>query len=99
MLACVACLGGEASGEDWPQWRGPNRDGVWNEQGVVEKFAQPQLKWKWEAEIASGYSGPTVAAGKVYVTDRLTEPKQVERVHCFNAETGAKVWSHTYDCP
>lgn len=85
--------------DDWPQWRGVNRDGVWHETGIVERFDTPQLKWRWRAEIGSGYSGPTVADGRVYVTDRLVEPKQVERVHCFDEKTGKSLWSYTYDCP
>jgi outer membrane protein assembly factor BamB len=39
-----------------------------------------------------------VAEGRVYITDRLVEPRQVERVHCFEAGSGQTVWSYTYDC-
>lgn len=85
--------------DDWPQWRGPRRDGVWREKGIIKKFAKNLLKPVWRVEIGSGYSGPTVSDGKVYVTDRLVDPKQVERVHCFDAKSGSKVWTHTYDCP
>ncbi|MCG8404225.1 MAG: PQQ-like beta-propeller repeat protein [Phycisphaerales bacterium] len=85
--------------DDWPQWRGPRRDGVWREKGILKKFDKPRLDPVWRVEIGSGYSGPTVANGRVYVTDRLVEPKQIERVHCFDARTGKKVWTHTYDCP
>lgn len=84
--------------DEWPQWRGPNRDGVWRETGIVEEFDQPQQKIRWRAPIASGYSGPTVADGRVFITDRVVEPKQIERVHCFDAETGKNLWTHTYDC-
>ncbi|MHC4484957.1 MAG: PQQ-binding-like beta-propeller repeat protein [Planctomycetota bacterium] len=49
-------------------------------------------------KIANGYSGPTVASGRVYVTDRLTTPTAVERVHCFDAMSGKRIWSHTYEC-
>lgn len=91
---CSPCLA-----DDWPQWRGPTRDGVWREKGIVKKFAQPQLDIVWRQKIGSGYSGPTVAGGRVYVTDRVVEPKQVERVYCFDAKTGKPLWSHTYDCP
>ena len=59
--------------DDWPQWRGPIRDGVWKEQGVVEKFAGPRLKIRWRVPVAGGYSGPTVAGGRVYVMDRVVE--------------------------
>ncbi|MGI6415353.1 MAG: PQQ-binding-like beta-propeller repeat protein [Thermoguttaceae bacterium] len=84
--------------DEWPQWRGPNRDGVWRETGIVEKFETPEIKLKWRVPISSGYSGPTVAEGRVYVTDRLTEPGEMERVHCFDWQTGKTLWTHGYDC-
>ena len=83
---------------DWPQWRGPNRDGVWSQTGVVNAFSSPQMPIRWRVPIANGYSGPTVAKGLVYVTDRLTEPNEIERVHCFDAATGKSVWSYSYPC-
>ncbi len=83
---------------DWPQWRGPNRDGVWSEDGIVERFAQSELPIRWRAQIGPGYSGPTVAGGRVYVTDRVAAPTQLERVHCFAAMTGEKLWSREYEC-
>jgi outer membrane protein assembly factor BamB len=84
--------------DDWPQWRGPDRDGLWRESDIIQKFDAPRLKPRWRVQISNGYSGPTVAAGRVYVTDRLTEPTQVERVHCFDAMTGRSIWSHAYEC-
>jgi outer membrane protein assembly factor BamB len=84
--------------DDWPQWRGPNRDGVWRETGVVERFDEPQLPALWRAEIANGYSGPTVADGQVYVSDRLTSPREVERVLCYDAKTGKEIWYCAYEC-
>ena len=88
-----------ASADDWPQWRGPRRDGVWRETGVVERFSAKQLDPVWRVPVGSGYCGPTVAHGRVYVADRQVDPKQIERVHCFDAATGKKVWSFEYDCP
>lgn len=85
-------------GADWPQWRGPNRDGVWHESDLIERFDGPELTPLWRVEIGSGYCGPTVAKGRVYVTDRVIKPKQVERVHCFDARTGQRVWEHAYQC-
>ncbi|MHC4172822.1 MAG: PQQ-binding-like beta-propeller repeat protein [Planctomycetota bacterium] len=94
----VILLNIQASAADWPQWRGSNRDGVWREKGIVQKFNAPQLPIRWRVKIANGYSGPTVASGRVYVTDRLTTPTAVERVHCFDAMSGKRIWSHTYEC-
>ncbi len=91
-------LGIPTSADDWPQWRGTNRDGVWRETGLVEKFATPERQGRWRAKIGPGYSGPTVAGGRVYVTDRVTTPAQCERVHCFDAMTGEQIWSYTYPC-
>jgi len=88
-----------AMADEWPQWRGPNRDGVWSETGIVSEFEDSQVKIKWRTPISSGYSGPTVAGARVYVTDRVVEPKEIERVHCFDWETGGQDWSHEYDCP
>ena len=87
-----------ASADEWHQWRGKDREGVWNETGIVEAFEETEIPLRWRVPIGSGYSGPSVADGRVYVTDRLTKPKQVERVHCFDWETGESLWSYTYEC-
>ena len=84
--------------DDWPQWRGLHRDGVWHESGIIESFDTEQLKHRWKAPVSSGYSGPTVARGRVYVMDRIVQPNQQERVHCFDAETGRRLWTHAYNC-
>lgn len=86
-----------ALADDWPQWRGPTRDGVWHETGIVEKFASPELEIKWSAKISNGYGHPTVADGRVYVTDRVVDGiKQIERVHCFEATKGYRLWLRSY---
>src|ERR1043165_7573484 len=100
--------------DDWPQWMGPQRDGVWREDGILEKFPAEGPKILWRAPVGLGYSGPAVANGKVYVTDRVLatgakapsnpfDNKSVipgtERVLCLNQATGATIWSYEYDCP
>ncbi len=87
-----------SSAEGWPQWRGENRDGIWNETGLLSEFDENQIPHRWSVPIGSGYSGPTVANGRVYVTDKLTKPKHIERVLCFDWETGDEIWSYSYDC-
>jgi outer membrane protein assembly factor BamB len=97
VVTAAVLLATAAQGDDWPQWRGKNRDGVWRESGIVEKLPEGQIPIKWRAEIGSGYSGPTVAGGRVYLMDRVTEPSQQERVLCFDAKNGKPVWSYAYD--
>lgn len=55
---------------DWPQYLGPNRDGVWPETGIIEKFPDDGPKVRWRVPIKAGYTGPAVVGGKVYVMDR-----------------------------
>ncbi|MDG2168154.1 MAG: PQQ-binding-like beta-propeller repeat protein, partial [Opitutales bacterium] len=85
------------SEHDWPQWRGPERDGVWRESGIrtdLDLDSEGSIKLKWSVDIAAGYSQPTVADGRVYVTDRLDDAEEIERVHCFDFETGKQLWAH-----
>lgn len=84
--------------QDWPDWRGVNRDGVWKESGIIEKFSSDTIPHKWSVEIGPGYSGPTVSNGKVYVTDRIEKPESIERVLCFDEQTGEKIWEFSYPC-
>ena len=82
---------------EWPQWRGATRDGVWRESALLKELPD-SLEVRWRAPIGSGYCGPTVAKGRVYVMDRLTEPIEVERIHCFDWKLGKKLWIHEYAC-
>ena len=98
-----------AAADDWPEWRGPRRDGVWREDGIVATLPE-KLPIKWRREIGSGYAGPAVAGGRVYVTDRVLKEGErnpdnpfdksavqgVERVLCLDAETGKIAWFHEY---
>ena len=96
--------------DDWPQWLGPQRDGIWREKGIIEKFPEKGAKILWRAPIASGYAGPAVANGRVYVTDRVAADAKpgdpfargkhpgVERVWCINASDGKVIWQKEYAC-
>ena len=80
--------------EDWPQWRGRDRLGIWTETGILEQFPEGGPKRVWSRPIAYGYAGPAVAAGKVFVTDYRSESarKGLERVICLDEETGETLW-------
>jgi outer membrane protein assembly factor BamB len=97
-LAALIALAPAARADDWPQWRGPQRDGVWRETGIVEKFASPTLTPVWTAAVGPGYSGPTVVGDRVYLMDRVKEPEQQERVLCFDRRTGQPLWTRAYAC-
>ena len=78
----LAALGFIPSGrsDDWPNWLGPKKDGVWHETGLLEKFPSGGPKVIWRKPINSGYCGPAVASGKLFVMDRITE-KDLSLIH------------------
>jgi len=87
-----------ASGDDWPQFRGPNRESVWRETSILQAFPVEGLTIRWRAPIGAGNSSPVVARGHVYVTDCQPEqPKMWERVHCFDEKTGRPLWTYRYE--
>src|ERR1700681_4648614 len=68
-LLAVALAAASAVADDWPQWRGPNRDGVWRETGTLATFPKEGLTIRWRAPVGFGWSSPVVAQGRVYLTD------------------------------
>lgn len=99
-VVALSLMAAASFADDWPQWGGPQRDLVWRETGVVEKLpADPKtgmLPPVWTARIGSGYAGPAVADGCVFVTDRIAD-QNLERVLCFDANTGNELWKHEYE--
>lgn len=86
------------SSRDWPDWRGNNRNGIWEETGIVKKFNGKTIPLKWSIPCGWGYSGPTVSGGRVYITDRLEKPAGSERVLCVDANNGNTIWTYSYAC-
>lgn len=84
--------------EDWPQWRGPNRDGACGETGLLETFPAEGLKVRWRVPVGWGFSSPVVAQGQVYLADsELMKPKARERLQCWIETTGKPLWTYSYD--
>lgn len=108
LIGVLGLAASVARADDWPQWMGPQRDNVWRESGILDKFPQGGPKVLWRAKVAGGYAGPAVVGDRVYVTDYVTqgnvkvgnfERKSFtgsERVHCLDAATGKVIWTHEY---
>jgi outer membrane protein assembly factor BamB len=91
--ACLAlfCLT-PAPAQDWPQWRGPNRDGL--AAALAARTAWPEkLRLKWKIDIGEGHSSPVVAAGRIYLHSRQGER---EVVSCLQPESGKLIWRQSY---
>ena len=86
-------------GEDWPEWRGKGRTGVWKEGQILESFPSNGLKIKWRVPVKSGFSGPAVANGKVVVADfsRQRGSRGIERALCLDERTGKTLWTREWE--
>lgn len=95
VLAAALALSLSASqglAQDWPQWRGPNRD------AHVTGF-QPPATWpkelpeKWKVKVGDGVATPALVGGKLYV---FTREGKDEVIRCLDAATGKKTWEEKY---
>ncbi len=98
LMLLLALLALPAAAEDWPEWRGRGRLGVWTETGIVASFPEGGLDYTWRVSIRAGYAGPSVADGRVFVTDfQATEGmKGVERALALDERTGKILWTHEW---
>lgn len=92
-----ACIPLIHAAEDWPRWRGAHGDGGWNAKDIPADFSQREPERLWKQEIGGGYGGVTMSDGRIYVMDRQKMPKEVERVLCFDAESGKPLWAHAWE--
>lgn len=90
-LAFVLAAAMPMPAADWPQWRGPNRDGISPEKGLLQQWPQegPKLVWK-ATDIGSGYSTPSVVGDRLYLL--ANEGLENEFVAAISASDGKRVW-------
>ena len=88
-----------AAAEDWPEFRGKGRHGVWNETGILERFPEDGLDVLWRTPINRGYSGPAVVDGRIFVSDfaRSSPTTGTERAVCLDEQTGEILWTHEWE--
>ena len=112
LFQCISLL---ARADDWPQWLGPQRDGVWRETGIVEKFPDGRPEGALaRRRSAAATAGPPWPTGSVYVMDRqLADGREIPATPSSAAQFRGKrtralprtkptakiLWKHEYDCP
>ncbi len=85
-----------AHGDDWPQWRGPMRNGQSGERDVLATWpAKTGPKVLWRAQVGKGHSAVSVAGGLAYT---MGWDGERDTVFCFDAVTGREVWKQSYPC-
>lgn len=105
-FAAFVCVGFLAVGstallvaDDWPEFRGKGRLGVWTETGIVDVFPANGLPVKWRTPINAGYSGASVANGRVFITDarRIRGHHVVERAIAIEENSGKILWTRDWE--
>jgi outer membrane protein assembly factor BamB len=80
---------------DWPQWRGPNRDGISSEK-VSAAWPAEGPKVLWRASVGTGFSSISISHGRAYT---MGNTNNEDIIWCFEAGTGKRIWLHTYAAP
>ena len=79
---------------DWPQWRGPNRNGISQEMGLLKEWSNGGPQVLWRVSLGEGFSGISVVSGRVYT---MFSEGDDEFVVCLNASNGEEVWRFRSD--
>lgn len=92
-VCCTAIVGGSfAVAQDWPQWRGANRDG--KPAAFEAPAAWPkQLAMKWKTNVGQGAAGPALVGDRLFVFARQGAE---EVTVCLDAATGKEIWNEKY---
>src|SRR6266480_3547942 len=92
-LVLLLVCGTRATEQDWPQWRGPNRDA--KATGFNAPATWPKtLNKKWTVKVGDGVATPALVDGKLYV---FTRQNDKEVLRCLNATNGDEIWQQGYE--
>src|SRR5512137_2790431 len=80
----------QAVAATWPQWRGPDRDGLVSGPAWPEKLDTNHLREVWRVELGPSYSGPIVSSDRVFATQ--TKDKKFEVVTAHDRSSGKELW-------
>ncbi len=96
VVAAAVGLASAATGlcQDWPQFRGPSRDGVYIGPATIEPFPPGGPELVWERPIGAGFSAPVVSRGRVVILHRQGNQEVVESLR---SEDGQSVWRFSYE--
>jgi outer membrane protein assembly factor BamB len=94
-MAAVLTLVDLAAAQDWPQWRGPARDGL-AAKGAARAQWPASLKPAWKVSVGEGHASPVVVGNRVYVFARRGEDEALE---CLDLATGKSLWRQAHPAP
>ena len=93
LFLLAALLTFRATADDWPQWRGLQRNGISSEK-ITTNWPGESPKVVWRANVGTGFSSVSVSDGRAYTMGNTDEK---DTVWCLEASTGKELWRHTYE--
>lgn len=94
-VAVLSVIAAHSAAADWPQWRGPDRNGISNETDWNSDWSRKPPGEIWRGHVGLGFSSVAVADGRLYT---LGHGGGNETVFCLNAVTGEPIWKKSYPC-
>jgi outer membrane protein assembly factor BamB len=88
-----------ARAADWPNYRGPDYNGITSETEWKSNWGSSGPRELWKKSIGIGFSSMAVADGRVYAMGNTGKKTNTDIVYCFDAVTGQEKWTHSYPCP
>ena len=110
IISILLLLCNRSGADDWSQWLGNSRDGIWREKGLLDLFPKQGPPVKWRVPVGGGYGGPAVVGDRVFLMDRIL-PEGVreaqnpfvksnshgnERIICLDRNNGKLIWEYSY---
>lgn len=95
-LVGLAFTAAVATAADWPNYRGPDHNGISTETGWTTDWPADGPKVLWKAKVGMGFSAIVVANGRAYTQGNT---RDVDTIFCFDANNGTSVWKHSYAAP
>src|SRR5262249_53410569 len=86
-------LAGVSHAQDWPQFLGPTRNGVYLGTNIASSWPKEGPPVRWHKKVGAGFSGPAVAKGKLILFHRIDDNETVE---CLDAREGKEIWTASY---
>ena len=83
--------------QDWPQYLGPNRNGISAQKGIFRTWPQSGPEIQWTVDVGKGFGGPVIKDSKGYLLDRNDEIG--DNLRCLDLSNGKELWNFAYDAP
>ena len=97
LAAMLVLIVSRVMATDWPQYLGPDRNGISRETRLKRSWSEDGPNVLWTFPLGEGFAGAAVSNGKVYVLDRVGNERDVLR--CIDLVTGKEGWTFAYDAP